>query len=248
MSYFDNANTNVTRKSFGSKVDKTFQREGVVPIKDRKKDEKDILAESAKYNELNKKVEGSRLEALKEARAYETQLREGYRKVKNDLIKDFLSEICVESLLVDKDVVDNNLKNIVFMVENQIDDLGGFEGIKSIAESNQNPVLLNIVNMCEEMSQEIGERVITEAKGCAKNINFNLNKQEMIEYDYKKKEIGSDTIINTIKDKVFQVVQDEQQQNAERQEVMSEIEGKIQELENSNKTNYLQKDDSYHML
>ena len=68
MSYFDNANTNVTRKSFGSKVDKTFQREGVVPIKDRKKDEKDILAESAKYYDLNKKVEGSRLEALKEPR------------------------------------------------------------------------------------------------------------------------------------------------------------------------------------
>ena len=230
MSYFDNANTNVTRKSFGSKVDKTFQREGVVPIKDRKKDEKDIIAESAKYNELNKKVEGSRLEALKETRAYETQLKEGYKKVKDNLIKDFLSEICVESLLVDRDIVDNNLKNIVFMVENQIDDLGGFEGIKRIAESNQNPVLLNIVNMCEEMSQEIGERVVTEAKGCAKNINFNLTKQEMNDYDYKKKEIGSDTIINAIKDKVFQVVQDEQQQNADRQEIMSEIEGKIQEL------------------
>ena len=35
MSYFDNANTNVTRKSFGSKVDKTFQREGVIPVKNR---------------------------------------------------------------------------------------------------------------------------------------------------------------------------------------------------------------------
>jgi hypothetical protein len=230
MSYFDNANTNVTRKSFGSKVDKTFQREGVVPIKDRKKDEKDIIAESAEYNKLNKKVEVSKLEALKEMRVYETQLKEGYKKVKDDLIKDFLSEICVESLLVDRDIVDSNLKNVVFMVENQIDDLGGFEGIKRIAESNQNPVLLNIVNMCEEMSQEIGERVITEAKGCAKNINFNLTKQEMNEYDYKKKELGSDAIINAIKDKVFQVVQDEQQQNADRQEIMSEIEDKIQEL------------------
>ena len=43
MSYFDNANTNVTRKSFGSKVDKTFQREGVIPVKNRKKEEIDYV-------------------------------------------------------------------------------------------------------------------------------------------------------------------------------------------------------------
>ena len=57
MSYFDNANTNVTRKSFGSKVDKTFQREGVVPLKDRKKNNgPDYVAEQAKQKELDKKV------------------------------------------------------------------------------------------------------------------------------------------------------------------------------------------------
>ena len=57
MSYFDNANNQVTRKSFGSKVDKTFQREGVVPLKDRKKNNGvDLAQESAKYNELNKNI------------------------------------------------------------------------------------------------------------------------------------------------------------------------------------------------
>ena len=35
MSYFDNANNKVTRKSFGSKVDKEFKREGVIPVRDR---------------------------------------------------------------------------------------------------------------------------------------------------------------------------------------------------------------------
>ena len=57
MSYFDNANTNVTRKSFGSKVDKEFKREGVIPVRDRKKPGKDMVAEAAKYQELNKKTE-----------------------------------------------------------------------------------------------------------------------------------------------------------------------------------------------
>ena len=113
MSYFDNANTNVTRKSFGSKVDKTFQREGVIPVKNRKKEEIDYVAESARFNELNKRVESRRLNELKESRAYNIALNEGYDKLKDSLIKDFMSQICVESLLIDEDVVNNTLKKML---------------------------------------------------------------------------------------------------------------------------------------
>ena len=54
MTYFDKANNEVTRKSFGSKVDKEFKREGVIPVKNRKKNEFDPIAEAAKQKELNK--------------------------------------------------------------------------------------------------------------------------------------------------------------------------------------------------
>ena len=230
MSYFDNANTTVTRKSFGSKVDKTFQREGVVPVKDRKKDEKDVVAESTKYNELNKKVENRRINDMVENRKYEIKLQEGYTKLKDELIKDFLSEICVESLLVDEKVVTANLKNIVSMVEEKVDTIGGFEGVKDIAESTQNPILLNMVSICEAVCKKVGERNLKESDKNAEKLNFSLNKDEMNDFDYRKKEMGTESIVNTIKDKVFQVVQDEQKLNTERQEVMTEIENKVQEL------------------
>ena len=230
MSYFDNANTTVTRKSFGSKVDKTFQREGVVPVKDRKKDEKDVVAESTKYNELNKKVENRRINDMVENRKYEIKLQEGYTKLKDELIKDFLSEICVESLLVDEKVVTANLKNIVSIVEEKVDTIGGFEGVKDIAESTQNPILLNMVSICEAVCKKVGERNLKESDKNAEKLNFSLNKDEMNDFDYRKKEMGTESIVNTIKDKVFQVVQDEQKLNTERQEVMTEIENKVQEL------------------
>lgn len=231
MSYFDNANTNVTRKSFGSKVDKTFQREGVIPVKNRKKEEIDYVAESARFNELNKKVESRRLNELKESRAYNIALNEGYDKLKDSLIKDFMSQICVESLLIDEEVVNNNLRNIVSLVEEQVDDLGGFNGIKQIAESTNNPLLQNMINVCEEVCKNVGKRNIKEANGEAKKLSFELNKDEMNDFDYRKQAMGVDTIVDNIKDKVFQVVQDEQKMNSDKQEVMNEIEGKIQELE-----------------
>lgn len=230
MSYFDNANTDVTRRSFGSKVDKTFQREGVIPVKDRKKSERDLVAESAKYKELNKKVDDRRMKEVKDARAYEVQLREGYENLKDELMKDLLSEICVESLLVDKPIVEANLKNIVDMIEEKVDEIGGFNGVKNIAESTNNGLLKNMVSICEATCKRVGERNLKEAKGNPSLLDMKLNKIEMEEFGNRKKEIGSETIINHIKDKVFQVVKDEQEMNTNRQEIMSEIENKVMDL------------------
>lgn len=230
MSYFDNANTDVTRRSFGSKVDKTFQREGVIPVKDRNKSERDLVAESAKYKELNKKVDDRRMKEVKDARAYEVQLREGYENLKDELMKDLLSEICVESLLVDKPIVEANLKNIVDMIEEKVDEIGGFNGVKNIAESTNNGLLKNMVSICEATCKRVGERNLKEAKGNPSLLDMKLNKIEMEEFGNRKKEIGSETIINHIKDKVFQVVKDEQEMNTNRQEIMSEIENKVMDL------------------
>ena len=232
MSYFDNANNKVTRKSFGSKVDKEFKREGVIPVRDRNKDKQDHLAESAaKYQELNKKVNERRVNDLKERKNFDTKIQEGYKNLKDDLMKDFISEICVESLLVDEEVVTENLKNILELIETQVDDIGGFEGVKRIAESTNNLVLLNMVKVCEATAKKVGERNIKEAKNDSKKISFGLNKLELEEYDYRKKEMGSETIVNNIKDKVFQVVQDEQKLSSDRQMVMDDIQNKVNELQ-----------------
>ena len=230
MTYFDKANNEVTRKSFGSKVDKEFKREGVIPIKDRKKNTFDPVAESAKQKELDKKVNERRVNEMKEAREFENKLQEGYVELKNELIKDFIGEICVESLVIDEEAVNTNLKNILEMVEHQIDDLGGFEGIKRIAESTNNPILLRMVSVCEATAKDVGQRNIRESQGKASGINFTLNQVELDEYDYRKKAMGSETIVNVIKDKVFQVVKDEQKLNADKQMIMDDIQNKVSEL------------------
>lgn len=232
MSYFDNANNKVTRKSFGSKVDKEFKREGVIPVRDRSNKDADKLAEAAaKYKDLNKKVNDRRLQDLKDKKAYDVKIQEGYKNLKDDLMKDFISEICIESLLVDEEVVQENFKNIVEMVERQVDDIGGFEGVKRIAESTRNPILLNMVSVCEGTAKKVGERNIKEGKQNKDNLNYGLNKLELEEFDYRKKDIGSEAIVNNIKDKVFQVVQDEQKMNADRQMIMTDIQNKVSELE-----------------
>ena len=233
MSYFDNANTNVTRKSFGSKVDKTFQREGVVPLKDRKKNNgPDYIAEQAKQKELNKKVNDRRLNDYKESKLFNHVLQEGSAELKEFLMKDFMTEIVVESLLVDKNVVEKNLKNISELVEEQLEKIGGFEGVKRIAMETQNPLLQNVVKICENTAKDVAARNLKDSKDKkADDLDLKMDKKEMEEFDYSKKSLGIETIVDVVKDKVFQVVQDEQKINNEKQEVILELEEKIDELE-----------------
>ena len=233
MSYFDNANTNVTRKSFGSKVDKTFQREGVVPLKDRKKNNgPDYIAEQAKQKELNKKVNDRRLNDYKESKLFNQVLQEGSAELKEFLMKDFMTEIVVESLLVDKNVVEKNLKNISELVEEQLEKIGGFEGVKRIAMETQNPLLQNVVKICENTAKDVAARNLKDSKDKkADDLDLKMDKKEMEEFDYSKKSLGIETIVDVVKDKVFQVVQDEQKINNEKQEVILELEEKIDELE-----------------
>lgn len=233
MSYFDNANTNVTRKSFGSKVDKTFQREGVVPLKDRKKNNgPDYVAEQAKQKELNKKVNERKFNDYKEQKLFTESLQKGSVELKEFLLKDFMSEVVVESLLVDRNVVEKNMTNILDLVEEQLEKIGGFEGVKRIAMETHNPLLKNIINLCEETAKDVAKRNLTDSKGKkADDLNLKMDKKEMEEFDYSKKSLGIETIVDVVKDKVFQVVQDEQKVNNEKQEVITELEDKINELE-----------------
>ena len=227
---FDKANTDVTRHSYGSRVDKEFKREGVIPVKNRNKNEVDYAAESAKYNELNKKVETRRFNDIKDQKAFDDAMRKGYEEVRESLLKDIMYEICIESMWVDRNEIDNNIRNVMNLVDAQLESIGGYKGFKEIAESSNNRLLLNMVNDCEEMCKIIGTRNLMEAAGNTSKLDFEMNKAEMDEFDYRKKSFGSETIINAVRDKVLDVVKYEQEANTAKQEVMDEIQMKAEEI------------------
>ena len=227
---FDKANTEVTRHSYGSRVDKEFKREGVIPVKNRNKNDVDYAAETAKYNELNKKVENRRFNDIKEQKSFDEALSKGYDNLRESLLKDIMYEICIESMWVDRDNIDNNIRNVMNLVDEQVEAIGGYKGFKEIAESTNNQLLLNMVKDCEEMCKIVGIRNITEAAGNASKLDFEMNKAEMDEFDYRKKSFGSETIINAVRDKVLDVVKYEQEANTAKQEVMDEIQMKAGEI------------------
>lgn len=227
MSYFDKANRSVTRRSYGSSFGKEITRKDLIPVKDR--GNRKALTENSHFElkgELEKKVNDTRLNAYKGEKNRTQFLSEGYITLKNDLMKDIMRHICVESLVVDEEPVMENLKNIFDVVDTQVENIGGFEGIKQIGINTKNPVLNEMVNICETMAKKVADRVLHEELDC-----FKMKDEDVEEFDYNKKQMGVDTIVDVVKDKVLNVVKDEQKISQEKDDMMTEIKGKLEDIE-----------------
>lgn len=227
MSYFDKTNTTVTRRSYGTSFGREITNKDLIPVKDR--GNRKALTESTNFElkqDLEKKVNDTRLGNYRDEQARRQFLNEGFKALKEDLIKDIMREICVESLVIDEEPVMENLKNIFELVDEQVESIGGFEGVKKTGIKLNNPVLNEMVEICESMAKEVADRVLKEDLDC-----FKMNDCEVEKFDYNKKQMGVDTIVDIVKDKVFKVVKDEQKASQEKEEMMNEIKDKLEDVE-----------------
>lgn len=231
--FFNNANTNVTIRKYGTKYGKKIE-ENLIPVKDRgnkKENQLQALTEAAaKFAENTSKVNTRKLNELKEQRLYDKLIQEGYSKLKDDLFKDVMRQVCVESLLVDEDVVLENINVLHDMVDTEVDAMGGFEGLKNIARTSKNQLLENMVETIEDMCKKVGARVVQEATD-ARDLEFALDDSEIKEFDLKKQELGVENISDFVKERVLTVVQNEQKASQEKGEIMDEIKTKLQDAE-----------------
>lgn len=233
--YFDNVNTNVTVRKYGSTFNKKIVPDkDLIPIKERPNrtaEEQQALTESmARFSDNLNKVNTRHLTEIKEQRLAEKVMTEGYATLKDDLLKDVMRQVCVESLLVDEDVVLENINILHEMVDSEVDAMGGYDGLKAAFTRTSNPLLESMIETIDEMAKAVGDRVLQEGK-CQKEMSFKMNPEEVQDFDYKKKDLGVEEISDFVKDRVLKVVQDEQAKSKEKGEVMDEIETKLKDAE-----------------
>lgn len=233
--YFDNVNTNVTVRKYGSTFNKKIVPDkDLIPITERPNrtaEAQQALTESiARFSDNLSKVNTRQLNEIKEQRLAEKVMTEGYATLKDDLLKDIMRQVCVESLLVDEDVVLENINILHEMVDSEVDAMGAYNGLKAAFTKTGNPLLESMIETIDEMAKAVGDRVLQEGK-CQKEMSFKMNPEEVQDFDYKKKDLGVEEISDFVKDRVLKVVQDEQAKSKEKGEVMDEIETKLKDAE-----------------
>lgn len=228
--YFDNTNTQVTRGSFGSNYGKKITDKNLIPVTERKKENKQeaLMEASKKHMEISKQAQKKQIDKIKNQREFRKVLNESYDKLKDDLFCNMLHHICLEALCIDEQPMYENMENITNKINEQYKELGGFKVIKEQAKKTNNVLLERMISLCENTAKKVADRNMKESDS-ADGFKFELTDEEKDDFEYNKDNINIDAISNKIKDKVIKVVSDEKEANAKKTEIMDEIEDKLKE-------------------
>lgn len=228
--YFDNTNTQVTRGSFGSNYGKKITDKNLIPVTERKKENKQeaLMEASKKHMEISKQAQKKQIDKIKNQREFRKVLNESYDKLKDDLFCNMLYHICLEALCIDEQPMYENMENITNKINEQYKELGGFKAIKEQAKKTNNVLLERMISLCENTAKKVADRNMKESDS-ADGFKFELTDDEKDDFEYNKDNINIDAISNKIKDKVIKVVSDEKEANNKKTEIMDEIEDKLKE-------------------
>lgn len=228
--YFDNTNTQVTRGSFGSNYGKKITDKNLIPVTERKKENKQeaLMEASKKHMEISKQAQKKQIDKIKNQREFRKVLNESYDKLKDDLFCNMLHHICLEALCIDEQPMYENMENITNKINEQYKELGGFKVIKEQSKKTNNVLLERMISLCENTAKKVADRNMKESDS-ADGFKFELTDEEKDDFEYNKDNINIDAISNKIKDKVIKVVSDEKEANTKKTEIMDEIEDKLKE-------------------
>lgn len=176
---------------------------------------KDKTLEAAAY------IQGSKNIAKQKLGNRQALLQEGLQYVTDKVVK----ELIYESFWLDDDVKSQTVDQIT----DSIDNVMGYieencKGAK-VEESKQSPFVKGMTAAIEATVKKAVTRICEDAEACDDAFpEFELSEDEENELDEKLVDLGRDEIVDLIKTKVAQVVQDEKEKGQERAAMFKEIE------------------------
>lgn len=155
-------------------------------------------------------------------------LKEGRRVLQNKV----LFEMCYNACWVDEDVKASSVAEMYDAFNTVLDVV---DGIAPECKTDMSiSKFLSAVNLViEETVQKAVGRIVYESKNNkdCDSIKFDLIDEEEADMDEKIKELGSDEIIDLVRDKVLTVVQDEKEAGKKKDEVIQAIKDGASESE-----------------
>lgn len=188
----------------------------------------EVLTENAAKLDRDTDIENNRIEK----RLCENMIPEAYTKLyKEGRVKIFtslLTRALMESLEFPIDVVESFYGNIQAMCESYAKNRYG------LLEANhkKNIVLEGMYQLCESTAKSVAKAKCDSCKNMndIKCIKFNMDDEQKKEFMDGVKKIDFGVVANMVRDKVVNVVKDEQERAAKRQEYRDEVEGKVSEI------------------
>lgn len=175
-------------------------------------------------------IQGTKNIAKNQLQMRERLLTEGYEYVRSRVLGDFI----FESFWLDDSLKEANYEQIEESSNDLMDYIEeNFVGSK-VHKSNYSKLLENINIVIDEVVREAVDRIICEASENDEAFTeFSFSDADEDKLDEKLSELGRDEIVEFIKDKVVQVVQDEKNESEEKSKMFDEIDSSSTDSENT---------------
>ena len=188
----------------------------------------EVLTENAAKLDRDTDIENNRIEK----RLCESMIPEAYTKLyKEGRVKVFtslLTRALMESLEFPIDVVESFYGNIQAMCESYA------KNRYDLLEANhkKNIVLEGMYQLCESTAKSVAKAKCDSCKNMndIKCIKFNMDDEQKKEFMDGVKKIDFGVVANMVREKVVNVVKDEQERASKRQEYRDDVEGKVSEI------------------
>ena len=188
----------------------------------------EVLTENAAKLDRDIDIENNRIEK----RLCESMIPEAYTKLyKEGRVKIFtslLTRALMESLEFPIDVVESFYGNIQAMCESYA------KNRYDLLEANhkKNIVLEGMYQLCESTAKSVAKAKCDSCKNMndIKCIKFNMDDEQKKEFMDGVKKIDFGVVANMVREKVVNVVKDEQERASKRQEYRDDVEGKVSEI------------------
>ena len=188
----------------------------------------EVLTENAAKLDRDIDIENNRIEK----RLCESMIPEAYTKLyKEGRVKVFtslLTRALMESLEFPIDVVESFYGNIQAMCESYA------KNRYDLLEANhkKNIVLEGMYQLCESTAKSVAKAKCDSCKNMndIKCIKFNMDDEQKKEFMDGVKKIDFGVVANMVREKVVNVVKDEQERASKRQEYRDDVEGKVSEI------------------
>lgn len=237
-------NTAVVKHSTGIKsIPKSFYvseacaaKEALRVLKIKEKEEAldkelDKIDNDSKKQELLDKVSHKKILDSQYANAFNRVYNQG----KEIIFKEFLFEMFSKSLIIDSDMVVKEEDALRHTLESYIDSNGGYKLLSEACKKTNSNYLKRVKDKVKTIAKKVTKRKLKEAKENSENpntINFSVNSEEKELIDYSKSELNIDELSEKVKSKVLNVIKDEKARQQKEDDLVTELEEKLNELDN----------------
>ena len=227
-------NTKVTKTKNGSYRGRTGKE--IYESNKRVAEYKAALEQNARAKALN---ESAVKEAVfKDAQHLNIQCEGAYRRAVNAyaksmpeiVLREYFNRLVSESLCLDADFVAENAEAIKFQTHGYIKKLGGMAYLKERCDKTGSGYLNRLYKICTEAGKKIADKKIKKAKKAKEEkdidnlrIDFAIDEEDKKEIDKDIDTLDVETLSSMVKDKVLQIVQDENEITSKDAEAIQEL-------------------------